>query len=323
MHLSEPTRRGAVVLLLISVIAGAAALYVPAGLLVLPALWACAGARTKPAWIALPAALYAAGAFWLYTPLAAAGFILMTAGGALALCLMQTRRMTNAYTVLTLAGILLVGLYTAVCLKGLLSGEGAFAATQAGMDQTIALYRAALPAASGANADAVQMVNEYLTALSKAVPTYLVAVLCAAAGVGGLSNLLFFRLFLRKHKEIAISPMREFRQWSLPRSMVFGLFALLICSVVLEWTQWQYADRLSATVNMLVGMPLVLQGLCVVDFLLSRSKRNVTASRVVTYSLVGVGVLLSLAQMPLMLLGCFEQLFRFRARAQGLPPRTL
>ena len=321
MQPSGPARTSGGLLLALCAIAGAVTLLVPAGLLVLPALWAFAGARTKPGWIALPAAVYTIGAFWLYEPMAAAGFALMAAASALALCLMQTRRVTNTYTVLTLAGILLGGLYTIVCLKGVLSGEGAFAAAQTQMDQIINAYRAALPEATGTDAAAVQFISEYLTALSQAVPTYVVAVLCAVAGAGGIANLLFFRLFMRKRPEIPISPMREFKHWALPRSMVFGLFALLIVSVILEWTGWQYADGLSATVNVLVGMPLILQGLCVVDFLLSRSGKNVTVSRVVTYCIVGI--LFWLAQMPLMLLGCFEQLFRFRARAQGLPPSAL
>jgi hypothetical protein len=54
-----------------------------------------------------------------------------------------------------------------------------------------------------------------------------VAALSIFAGVMGLGNLLFFRLFCRKHKEIAISPIGNSGLVS-PRSMMFGLFALLV-----------------------------------------------------------------------------------------------
>ena len=37
-------------------------------------------------------------------------------------------------------------------------------------------------------------------------------------------------------------------------------------SCILEWTGWVFADGMTNTVNVLVGMPLLLQGLCVIDF---------------------------------------------------------
>jgi uncharacterized protein YybS (DUF2232 family) len=115
--------------------------------------------------------------------------------------------------------------------------------------------------------------------------------------------------------------MRAFRYWALPRSVMLGLFALLVGALVLEWSGWTFADSLSNTVNVLVGMPLLLQGLCVIDFLLVRSSKNVSATRAVSYT--AIGVLFGIAQMPLILIGCFEQIFRFRERGMKAPPRRL
>ncbi|MPM44451.1 hypothetical protein SDC9_91129 [bioreactor metagenome] len=246
---------------------------------------------------------------------------LMAAASAVALYVLLTKRFSNTYTALTLSGIFLLGLYVAACLPSVLAGKGAFAAVQAAMDEIISFYRTTFVQAAGADAQYAALVNEYLDTFSKAVPTMVVAALSIFAGVMGLGNLLFFRLFCRKHKEIAISPIREFRFWSLPRSMMFGLFALLVGSLILEWSGWQYAESLVNTVNVLVGMPLLLQGLAVVDFLIVRSARKTAGQRAVTYVLIGV--LFGLAEMPLMLLGGFEQLFHFRARTQGLPPQSL
>jgi uncharacterized protein YybS (DUF2232 family) len=325
-HTSKSIENGAWLVLLAAVLAGAAALFIPFGLIVVPALWAYAGARTKPGWIALPAAVYAAGALMLYAPLSsgytpAIAVSIMAAVSALALYALMTKRFSNTYTALTLSGIFLIGLYAVACLPSVMAGKGAFAAVQTAMDEVISFYRSLFVQAAGADAQYAAQLNEYLDAFTKAVPTFVVPALCIFAGVMGLSNLLFFRLFCRKHKEIAIPPIRAFRFWALPRSMMFGLFALLVGALILEWTGWQYAESLVNTVNVLVGMPLLLQGLAVVDFLIVRSARKKTGQRAVTYVLIGV--LFGLAEMPLMLLGGFEQLFHFRARTQGLPPQSL
>jgi len=114
--------------------------------------------------------------------------------------------------------------------------------------------------------------------------------------------------------------MRPFRDWTLPNSMTLGLFILLVGSLILNWAGWAFADGMSNTVNALVGMPLLLQGLCVVDFFLARSQRNAAVGRALTY--VGIGLLFSFLQTPLILVGCFEQIFHVRDRIRGVPPRA-
>jgi len=307
-------------ILAISAAAGLVTIWIPAGFVIVPALWAYTGARTKPAWMALPAVIYAVGALYFYTTIAALGMIVCTAGVSAALYYMQTKRVSNTYTVLTLAGIFLLGLYISVALPGVVSGDGAFAAVQSVMDEMIDYYREALSQSGSVNTEYASLINEYLDAFSEAVPTYIVPVLCVFSGVMGLGNLLFFRLFCRKHPEISLAPMQAFRLWALPRSMMLGLLLMLVGSLVMEWGGWAFSDSLGNTVNVLVGMPLLVQGLCVVDFLLKRSNKNVATLRAVVYT--GVGVLFGLTQMPLILIGCFEQIFHFRRRVQTMPPRA-
>ncbi len=308
-------------ILAISAAAGLVAIWIPVGLIIVPALWAYAGARTKPVWMALPAVIYAVGVFSFYTAVAAIGMIVCVAGTTAVLYYMQTKRVSNTYTALTLAGVFLLGLYISVALPGVMSGDGAFAAIVSALDEMIDFYRQALSQAGAANAEYVSMANTYLDALSDAMPSYIVPALCIFAGALGLGNLLFFRLFCKKHSEIALPPMRAFRYWSLPRSMMFGLLLLLVGSLVLEWSGWTFADSFGNTVNVLVGMPLLLQGLCVIDFLIVRKKKSVSTRRAIIYT--AIGILFSIAQMPLILIGCFEQIFHFRIRVQTMPPRTM
>jgi hypothetical protein len=317
----ENTRGRAWLLLAVSAVAGLVTVWVPAGFVIVPALWAYAAARTKPAWMVLLAVIYVVGALSFYTTIAAIGMIVCIAATAAALFYMQIKHVGNTYTALTLAGVSLLGLYISVALPGVISGDGAFAAVQSAMDGMIDFYREALTHVNGANAEYVALANEYLDAFSDAVPSYIVSALCIFAGVLGLGNLLFFRLFCRKHPEISLAPMRAFRHWALPRSMMLGLLLLLVGSLVLSWSGWPFADSFGNTVNVLVGMPLLLQGLCVIDFLLVRAKKNITTRRAVVYT--AIGVLFSIAQMPLILIGCFEQIFHFRTRVQTMPPRTM
>ena len=312
-------RRGWPVLLL-SVLIGLVAAVFPFALLLAPGLWAYAGARTKPYWIALPAAAFAVTAFQLYTPVAAAGLSVASALVAGSIYVLMTRKVSNTYTALILAGIFLGGLYVAICLPGILDGRGAFADVQRAMDTGLSLYRSAMAETSSLSADVKTLFSQALDAFRVEVPNLVVSALCVFAGVLGLGNLLFFRLFCRKHHEIEISPIRPFREWTLPRSMTFGLFVFLIGSLALEWAGWAFAAGFSNAVNALVGMPLLLQGLCVVDFMLARSPKNATLGRALTYT--GIGILFSLTQTPLILIGCFEQIFRFRDRMRGVPPRA-
>lgn len=292
----------------------------PAGLLLAPGLWAYAGARTKPYWIALPAAVYAVGAFMLYTPVAAAGLSVAAALAAGLIHALLTRRVSNTYTVLILSGVFLAGLYAAICLPGILAGRGAFADVQAAIGSLFDLYRNAMAQMPEFDTQTAKVFSDALDAFYTSVPNLVVSALCIFAGLLGLGNLLFFRLFCRKHPEIQISSMRAFREWTLPSSMTLGLFVLLIGSLILEWVGWAFAEGFSTTVNALVGLPLLVQGLCVVDFMISRAPKNATIGRVLAY--VGIGILFAIAQTPLILIGCFEQIFHFRDRMRGVPPRA-
>ncbi len=320
---SEKRGSRAWLVVLLSALAGVAALILPHALLIVPALWAYAGARYRPWMLVLAAIPFAGSAFFLYRPIPAAGLVLAAVGGAAALLMLQKRRLGNTYTVLALAGVCLIGLYAALCLPGVLSGAGAFADMQAAIDEALALYRTAIPQMQGLNTETAKAALAALDMVSASVPDYVVAALCVMAGALGLSNLLFFRLFCRKHPQIGLAPMRAFRLWSIPRSIVLGLLAMLAGAMLLEWSGWSYAAALSNTISALSMMPLTLQGLCVLDFFLARGRRSAARARGFTYAALGLIFCYKplLVVAPLALLGCFEQFARLRERSAGVPPR--
>ena len=313
------SRNGWLALLLSSAVALLTA-YVPLFLILAPALWAYAGARTKPYWILLPTAVFTVGTFALNSAVVAAGLSGAAVVATVLLYLLLTHGISNSDTVLLLCGVFLVGLYVAICLPGVLEGRGAFADIQSAIGSLNEFYRSAAAQMPQLSQDGVKVILDAMDAMVDAVPSSFVAVLCIFASALGLSNLLFFRLFCRKQTQISLTPMRAFRDWTLPRSMTLGLFAMLILALVMELAEFEYAEGFGVTANVLLAIPLFLQGISVVDFFIVRAQKNVTLVRALTY--VAFGVLYQLLLYPLILVGCFDQIFRLRDRMRGVPPRA-
>ena len=310
-------QRGWLALLLATVVALIAAFF-PFALLIAPALWAYAGARTKPYWMILPIATFAFGTIQMESAAVLAGLYGASALAAVIIYALMTRRVSNSDTALLLAGVFLIGLYASISLPGVLAGRSPYADIQSQMDSLITFYKESFAQMPQMDATMSKYALETMDSIYESVPTNFVGDLCAFASVLSLSNLLFFRLFCRKHTEIAISPIRPFRDWTLPRSMTLGLFFMLIGSLIAELAEWTFADSFAMTVNILVAIPLFMIGLCVTDFFIVRSKKNVTVRRVLAY--VGFALFYNFLYYPLVLLGCFDQIFRLRMRLSGMPP---
>lgn len=297
-------------------LAGALCALVPIGAIVLPAFWAYAMHRTRPWYLALFAAAEAAVIWALGPSLPAFCLAGLNVGMAAVLFYMQGNRFGNAYTALTMLGVGLIALYASVCLPGILAGRGAFDDVQTAMDATLALMRELLAQTPGATPALMDTAEEYFSYMSQTIASMVVPVLCIAAGVLALCNLLLFHLFAAK-AHLAVPPLRRFCDWAIPQSMTFGLMFLLVASFVAEWTGWIFAEGLTGTVEILILMPLCLQGLCVIDFLIVKRNRHVALRRTLIY--LCVAFLPMFAQMPLMIVSCADQIFRLRARA-ATPP---
>ncbi len=306
--------------MLLSLLSAPVAVFLPIASLIVPGLWAYSMRRTKPWYLMLYATLYALCASLLYGGDAVTTACLtgLDALVALAIYWGQVKRIGNAYTTLIAGGMALLSLYLCVCLPGILSGEGAFAAVKAAVNESAALLGEMFASVPSAPEGFAAYYQQQIDLVRNSVEMVVVPMLCIAAGVVGLSNLLFFRLFARKRtQEMGLLPLRPFRLWAIPRSMTKGMFFMLIGALVVLWIDWDYAMALSTTVNVMVGMPLALQGLCMIDFLIVRSGKNIATRRVLIYTLAAVALLIM--QTPLVLLGCFDQIFQFRARAAKGP----
>lgn len=294
----------------------------PAGLVLLPAFWAYAMVRTRPAIAAVFSGAFAASVFVLFSadiPLALCLVVIACASAAF-LYVMQKKHMGNVVNVGAIAGVAIAALYCAICLPGILSGAGAFTAVQAEVDSLAASFRQALEAAAATTDEMRALYDTYFTALSEGVVLAVVPAICMSGMLIGLGNVLLFRLFARKG-DFGLAPMRPFRLWAIPRELTIGLCVMFIGAAILNFAELDYAQSVSLTVNVLAGLPLTLQGLCCVDYLIWRKGGNVRRRRIYIY--IGMGAFFYLMQMGLLLIGCVDQVFRLRDRAEGaIPPTT-
>ena len=84
----------------------------------------------------------------------------------------------------------------------------------------------------------------------------------------------------------------------------------LLGAVVLMLTGSNSADAVSATVAAIVGLPLFVQGIALIDYLLTRNGKNIAMKRILAYVLIAA-LLPSLAS-ALLFAGCAEQVLHIR-----------
>ncbi len=226
----------------------------------------------------------------------------------------KTKKIGNFWTVMIASGFALLFLYCSICLPGILGGRGAYADAEIYMQQYIEALRSGITAI-GEGPIPKNILDSYFSILENAVSVMLIPCLCAAAEAIGFFNVLFFRLLCRK-QDCGICPIRAFSGWRIPRNLTGGICAFLMGGFILEMTQWDYAAAFSNTVDILIGLPLTMQGLCFIDFMILRKGINIKKRRVIVYLLCGI--FFALLQTPLMLLGSFDQFFKVRERMDNL-----
>lgn len=324
MENSVQTHNRIFLLVLLTIVVSAASVFVPLFYLVLPALYAVVLIRSNNPVLAVP----------LFCPALLAGILLtgsmspasehirmfsMIFGGILsgiAIWQVEKRNKGCFFTAMYAAGCFTLSLYCAVCLPGILSGEGAFTEIQNSFAETAEMFKETaqmLPA--GVTPEFLGSFSQTVDSVVAAVPVFVVPSIIVISCILGLCNTLFFRLFVKKHREaLGISPMLPFRKWSVPKSLTPGIIILLIGSIILNLTGSTVYEGVSASVSALIGFPFLIQAVALVDYLIERSKSAHTVKRVLIY--IACGVFINFLLSPLIMLGCFEQLFRLRERME-------
>lgn len=272
---------------------------------------------------------FSAAALLALLPLFAPAAVLLFGGaaaaalGALALpaavCAVwyvQTRRLGGFLTASAAAAAAIAGLYAAVCLPGIVDGTGAFTAAQEGvrlLGEAVAAQLAGVPG----YAESAEIAEQLFSSMYLAVPVLLTGVLCVLGALFGFfTAVLFFAFTRRRRAACGLAAPKPFRLWVIPRRYVPGIVLLYVMALVLRLSGFANADAVYNTVGSLLNLPLMVQGLSLVAFLLSLRSRPGKALSVVTYVLIGV--LFPLTSSMLTTVGLFDLFLRFRDRV--IPP---
>ncbi len=272
---------------------------------------------------------FSAAALLALLPLFAPAAVLLFGGaaaaalGALALpaavCAVwyvQTRRLGGFLTASAAAAAAIAGLYAAVCLPGIVDGTGAFTAAQEGvrlLGEAVAAQLAGVPG----YAESAAIAEQIFSSMYLAVPVLLTGVLCVLGALFGFfTAVLFFAFTRRRRAACGLAAPKPFRLWVIPRRYVPGIVLLYVMALVLRLSGFANADAVYNTVGSLLNLPLMVQGLSLVAFLLSLRSRPGKALSAVTYVLIGV--LFPLTSSMLTTVGLFDLFLRFRDRV--IPP---
>lgn len=268
---------------------------------------------------ALPALLplFAPAAVLLFGGAAAAALGALALPAAVcAVWYVQTRRLGGFLTASAAAAAAIAGLYAAVCLPGIVDGTGAFTAAQEGvrlLGEAVAAQLAGVPG----YAESAEIAEQILSSMYLAVPVLLTGVLCVLGALFGFfTAVLFFAFTRRRRAACGLAAPKPFRLWVIPRRYVPGIVLLYVMALVLRLSGFANADAVYNTVGSLLNLPLMVQGLSLVAFLLSLRSRPGKALSVVTYVLIGV--LFPLTSSMLTTVGLFDLFLRFRDRV--IPP---
>lgn len=241
--------------------------------------------------------------------------LIMSIGSGILINILQKKRFSGFNTVFYTAILLGGMLYLSITMPGLLSGKGAFSAVRESAEHLNASFRqaiATLPEAKRAFLDS-SLLSAGLDTFTDLIILSLVPCCCLIAGTLSFSNVLFFRLFIRKRRaELGFAPLRRFSLWSVPRSYVLGTGILLLGSFALDLMESEAADAVLLVSLTLFIYPLMIQGISLVDWFLLKGNGNILKKRLVVYILASL--LFRFSFSILITLGTIEQFLRLRQR---------
>ncbi len=257
----------------------------------------------------LSAAVSLSGAYWmadvggLWVPCASIVWALLTT---------TMLRKNKGYfdTVFAGAALYTVAFYLMISLPDIRSGGVAFQHITTLFSRIFEEALASAQTVSGMlTAEQAGLMQETSRIILAGLPIYLPAVLCTAGGIAGLTNLLVCTWRARK-AGMTLRPMRRFAYWRVPREFVVGIAIMALGAFLASALHIANMDAVTAAITALAALPFVVQGACVVMFLLQFSRSSVA----VVMFLIFVVLMLPMSVMFLAILGIIEQLFHLRRR---------
>ncbi|MDD3400217.1 MAG: DUF2232 domain-containing protein [Eubacteriales bacterium] len=267
------------------------AAYFPAVVIVLPAVWVYSSMPNRGWLIAAFAALLGVSSYIMFgnTTYALLTVALIAPAG-IVLFLSHKFKVQNFYCVFYTAIALMVGLFAILCLPSVLDGNAPATMLKEVMTQTQSSY------ASYFDANYL----EYFTQAIAALDDLYLAVLFIMGAAAALVNGLLVHLFDRKSHQRELSPLPPFARWSIPKSYVFGLAALVAVGLFFSLSGSRSTDLLWLLIAMIWILPTAFSGWAISYSLCMGNRRTFIIATIVLivlfpYSLYGLAFLGSFA----------------------------
>lgn len=297
--------------------------FFPILLIVVPGLTAFAIVKfEKPSFaMAVTALVPALALFFVYGAgaelLCMLPIVLAAAGGGILIAILQKSRHSGSDTVFYTA-LLITGLfYLSIALPGLLSGKGAFdpiRETAATLTEALQKAVSTMPE-SNTPLFSGQSLQTVIASFPDLIVLCIVPFCFVVGGLSALTGFLFFRLLIKKQREaLGIAPLRRFSSWSVPRPYMFGTSLLLIGTLILDLSESESAEAMQLVSVTLIVFPLILQGLCCIDWLIEKrcKKEKLVKTRVIVYALIALFSRFTFT--TLLFVGAIEQFMHIRER---------
>jgi len=249
---------------------GLSGIFIPIAALIAPALLAFLIAKFGAAFAA-SAALGAVGlAFFVANAASAAYSLALFLPASLAMGLTLFARGPWRTAVAIPALLTGLALYLELCLPSMLEGSNPFAAIQSAVssltDETYALI-----AASGlADEQNLLFVHEAFAGMREVAPQIAMYYILAAAMAFSLADVLIARAFL-KLSGVAVRPMAPFTLWQLSKQYGYVSLAAFVGVAAVMLLKLENADAVFAFGVGIISMPLMLTGVCAMEFTLAVS----------------------------------------------------
>ncbi len=257
----------------------------------------------------LSAAVSLSGAYWMAD---VGGLWIPCASIAWALLTTVLIKKNKGYfdTAFVGAALYTVAFYLMISLPDIRSGGVAFGYVTTLFSNLIEQSLASAQAVSGMlTAEQAALMQEMAHSIRIGLPVYLPAVLCVAGGVISLVNLLVCTWRSRK-VGVKLRPMRRFPYWRVPREFVIGIAIMVLGSILASALHVANMDAVTTAVTALAALPFVVQGACVVIFVLQFSRSNTA----IVMFCIFVVLMMPMSILFLGILGLIEQLFQLRRR---------
>ena len=210
---------------------------------------------------------------------------------------------------------LAAGYYCEMCLPSLLAGKEPFAAMEElflAMANSVSQLGAELTDSALGMGASVESITDTMRAMSLLAPELTCGTIaCLGMGFGLVDTVLARRLALPARKDLR--PMAPFPLWQLSRSFTFGAAGVVLAALIVTLLNLKNASALLVVAECVLFLPILLMGLCFLDFLTRVFPgNNKTLRRVLAY--LCIGLLFPYSAMFLLILGFVDRFSRIRRR---------